>query len=1086
MKSRLLTMAGTAAALMTVTSSYAQGIKEFPAFYVPQENAAERIMQRAPLNQDKRDGLKVFGATQIDSNRSRSFVNYYENRFDLEKLNNIFTQEEADASATRDLWMINAGAYNPEDGNYYAYKVKYYTIGITYACEWLKVNPVDGKWEVITPLSNHSHDNTFLYDMAYSLSDSEMYGLIQSVKDGKACSSVGLVNLENSEVYDIHQLNDYYFAFAFDYDGKAYAVRWDYNAEGTRTGSRLDEFDANWNVTKSTELKVDGAAYMGYYQHGLDFDYTTGDIIWAATDDEGRQRMVRINPDTYATKNMGSVGFNELMIGLYVPYTTAEDREAPAKVDNLGFTADANGDNNVTINWTNPTTTWNRKALNNLTSVVIYRDAHSGTPVGTVDATGKEGQQMSFQDKGAAKGIHTYYVMAVNAKGEGVEQSVEAYVGRDVPGKVNDIQVSTADNGRSVNISWSAPTTGDSEGWFDKSIKYDIVRQPDNKTIATGLDATSYKDANIEEAQYYTYVITPVTTDGRGTPNTSDGILAGASLKVPFSTEFASAAEAARFTSFDKFGPSNLFQYTFNSAVGNGVMSMHYNYNTTNDITLSSPALNLAKGKKYRVNWTFNLCRYGDYFADAYHHFKVLGGVAPDAESMTNVLGDYEDFLSVRNYEACELVTYFESPVDGDYCIGFNILTEGIERKDDWIYVTGFSITEAPDDDLAVTSLEAPKSVSMNNDNFFDVEVYNNGDNKQSNYKVEVGVEQLNGVFVPFASTEDVPELLSHESKTVRVVGKTSSVTGVQDLAARVVLEGDGNASNDKSGLTEVYFDYGPAFNYHANNKATEYSSTNLPFEVAYTNSTSQTIYTADMLGFTDDENKIAGLAWQYSSDKDIDNIKLKVYLNTTTQSTYRDDRGRYITDGNTLVYEGIVSVEEGDDKWLCITFPESNVYTLAKDKNLVVTVFMEETACNTTFPLHFGVFNSKNADPYESDGLLHTLLARDSNAINFETYTNPMKFGELPILHVALKGDTSVESIEGDGSDLNVFIASNTAHFSGNVAFATIYDMNGRMLSNADVRGVSAMPFNLDKGVYLLKVADDARNSKVVKFVVR
>ena len=53
-------------------------------------------------------------------------------------------------------------------------------------------------------------------------------------------------------------------------------------------------------------------------------------------------------------------------------------------------------------------------------------------PIATVDAAGKEGEKMEFTDKGAPQGIHKYYVIAVNDKGEGVETFIEAFVGRDV------------------------------------------------------------------------------------------------------------------------------------------------------------------------------------------------------------------------------------------------------------------------------------------------------------------------------------------------------------------------------------------------------------------------------------------------------------------------------------------------------------------------------------------------------------------------------------------------------------------------------------------------------------------------------
>ncbi len=115
--------------------------------------------------------------------------------------------------------------------------------------------------------------------------------------------------------------------------------------------------------------------------------------------------------------------------------------------------------------------------------------------------------------------------------------------------------------------------------------------------------------------------------------------------------------------------------------------------------------MNLTKGKKYRVDWHVTLCGFGRVFEDRYNHFKIMGGTAPNAQEMTEVLADHKDFLSIKAPYSCVITTYFESPVDGDYCVGLNVATNDQERKDDWIYVTGFSISESPADDLAAEKL---------------------------------------------------------------------------------------------------------------------------------------------------------------------------------------------------------------------------------------------------------------------------------------------------------------------------------------------------------------------------------------------
>lgn len=161
-KPTLLTLAF---ALSAVFTAFAQ--KTVNAFPPQNPNAAAVTAQKgvkAALNQDKKKGLKVFGATNIDYNRIRHFVNYYENLYELEKLQWISREDENIVSQVPDIHMIHAGAYNMDDGYYYAYKVQYYTIGITYACQWLKVNPATGEWTVVKDLDttegHHVYDKT--------------------------------------------------------------------------------------------------------------------------------------------------------------------------------------------------------------------------------------------------------------------------------------------------------------------------------------------------------------------------------------------------------------------------------------------------------------------------------------------------------------------------------------------------------------------------------------------------------------------------------------------------------------------------------------------------------------------------------------------------------------------------------------------------------------------------------------------------------------------------------------------------------------------------------------------------------------
>lgn len=1073
-----LSAAGAGATDLKVTS--------YPEPMPVKETPTSGKVAKAPLNQQAKRGLQVFGVTAIDYMRSRSYVNYYQNEFWLERLSPIASEAEVAGSAVPDLHRVDAGAYNMDDGYYYAYKVKYYTIGTTYAYQWVRVDPVTGEWTVIKELEDKSHLYTPLYDMAYSPYDGEMWGLIQSTTEVK--SRIGIVNLANSEVTDIIDLNEYYYAIAFDYEGTAYGVRWTYNAAGNITGNCLDTFNKKFEVVDSKELKIDGKAFLGYYQHGLAVDYTTGDLIWAATDGQANQRMVRINPETAETENLSSVGFNECMLGLYVPYVTADSRKAPAIAKNLEFVIDPNGENAVTINWTNATTLWNRAEMTDLQSVKIYRDDLKSTPIATLDATGKEGQDMSYEDTGATPGIHTYYVVGVNAAGNGVPASIEAFVGKDTPGPVRNISLTTFDGGHSVTIKWDAPETGDSEGWFDTNITYKVTRLPDNYVLTESTKLRSINDKDISEAQFYSYIITPSNEQGVGTPVTSDGILAGASVKIPFATSLNNQNEAARFPSFDMVGTANVIEYAPNNQ-NPGTYAMRYMTSSgNNNVTLATPPLDVTEGKHYRVIWKFSTGRYGHSHQEVLHHFSVIGGDAPRYSALS-MLEDFKDFRSTNMYEDHEIEAYFEAPYTGDYYVGLNILSNISNWTDlqPWIYVTGFQIEEVGDNDLMAELLTTPAYVSSTADNVFRVKVRNLGLKEQSNYKVEVGVSRLDGKFLPFAETDKVPTLKSRETAEIIVMGYPEGGQGLQDLVACVTLEGDEKASNDQSPLCEIKFFEGDAFNFHAVEDYSRWVSTTIPLNISYDYSATQTYYTPSMIGLEDETNDITGFAWEYHTPVDIRLDNLKVWIAKANKETF--SAKEWDNSPRTLVFDGAVDLPATEDDWMRINFIEK--FTAGPKDILLVSMTAKETGNTGTkeFPLQFNVWNSGSANLESSDGLNHSLCYYGNMPFDF-TQSKCYPYCEIPALHFAVEGKAptpdpgSVDEVALSG--LTIEVNGKVISLYGNPEVMEVFDVKGAKVFSGNVAGESSVTLPVAEGIYIVKLHDAAGRSKVVKAVIR
>ena len=111
------------------------------------------------------------------------------------------------------------------------------------------------------------------------------------------------------------------------------------------------------------------------------------------------------------------------------------------------------------------------------------------------------GKPMSYVDTHPYSGINTYYVVASRVSGEkGVPDSIRCYMGIDVPGAVQNIQIKK--KGTGIDLSWEAPTKGLNNGYIKASeLTYTLTRMPDNVVVAKDITTTTYEDKTLGEQQ---------------------------------------------------------------------------------------------------------------------------------------------------------------------------------------------------------------------------------------------------------------------------------------------------------------------------------------------------------------------------------------------------------------------------------------------------------------------------------------------------------------------------------------------------------------------------------------------------------
>lgn len=1087
-------------------SASAWNVNQAPALVAPPapENPLQKLA-KAPLNVGRDLGVDMFASVLVDRDLDHSLAWFKSERpYSLDKRIKVFPAYDAQNSR---MYGLGTGCM-AGDGYYYGYRLKMYTFE-NRVNGFLKINPETGEW---TELNNWENDDKYqvewnkryVYDMAYNPSDGKVYALgtdPESVSENvnePVKSLLMEVNLADGTTRTVAHLPSYYFAVAFDWNGKLYGVTWVYkiSEDGKNvelTGTRFDRMDPDldYEIDRKTPMLVDDKAFVSYYQHGMDFDYTTGDLWWLATQPENTsmmlsQYLVKIDPETGETVNKGKMGQNEALVGLYIPYRTADSRTAPAKVENLGYKVDDTGASKVTLTWTNPTTRWNRRALDNLSEVLVFRDNLDGDPVATLDAKGQEGKTMSYTDEGASRGVHTYYVLGSCVKGEfGISESIDAFVGHDVPGPVTNLVASSSD-GRTVKVTWDLPARGDSEGWFDNSdLSYTVTRFPDNKVVATAVKDREVIDSDIPTATLYTYQVVPISADGEGTPELSNEVFAGKDVAIPFESTLEDEVEANRFISIDGNGDGARFVHDMCNQLRRKCMILDMN-KSSNDDYLVSPPMAVKPGRTYRVDVDIEGHKFGYETDVTTHKFRFVGGEGASLKGLNDELLVIDDYKMPGLYPSAHFSVDFVAPSE-TYYVAFNVC--GSVGEDFWIYVSNFRVVEVMDNDMAVSAFTPHLSLSKDIDNEFEVEVWNYGTKAQSDYKVKVGTVNGSGTFFPFAEAESVPSLAPGEKATVKVKGHPVSEDDIAIIAAEVEMASDENADNDRSQEWNTRLYKGqPITVVVTGDKINEDSSA--PVYYYYPYSAVQTVYTPDMMNFPSDVEEVglSSLSWKYRGEASTTTMDVKVYLGSTSETGYDHDSKDWYDVGQDKVFDGVIEMKEGVNYMTAVFDRE---YVFDPNRSLVVTVVKSDPNLVGTFSFFFDVFDEDWEMPE-----FHSITFRGNEPFDFsklgslntnDIFTLPM----APVLFLGAKYESGVGEISAGRHGESVMVydaASKSLRFDGmDIVRVNVYSLDGRGLASTGVTdGASAVAVRLEPGIYVAGATDAAGNVHTLKFSVR
>ena len=247
------------------------------------------------------------------------------------------------------------------------------------------------------------------------------------------------------------------------------------------------------------------------------------------------------------------------------------------------------------LSWTTPSVSYLDAKLSALTGTKVYRNDQL---VYTSTET-TQGKSVAWTDRPSTDGYYIYKVVPYNAAGDGVYKEFAAYVGEDLPGAPQNVRLTT--HGGNAEITWAAPAEGKHGGYFDNaSVKYNMVRMPDNKVVVEGTTSLRATDA-VSVQKGYSYIVTAVNKKGVGASATSKTMSFGPEDSVPFTSPLTTQDDFDRWVTADKNNDGNT--WTFYKPT----QTTTYDRCDQNaDDWLYTPALKFEKCKTYQVRYTYS------------------------------------------------------------------------------------------------------------------------------------------------------------------------------------------------------------------------------------------------------------------------------------------------------------------------------------------------------------------------------------------------------------------------------------------------------------------------------------------------
>lgn len=1066
------------AAGLTVTSAAAQQAtpRSFPGVPQLEKNAAAPSLRTPSAIDDKSQGIKMYANQLADESKKRAWITFTPNT------TYNFTRVKQYPSAEEGIQNYGVTCGTWAGDKYVAIFGQVNNAGTVYEFKnFDKIAVIDvatGDPRTIRELDDTVSLYTFhfdgeygetqypnFYDMAYDPYHEQLFALAQYQESAStnAESRLYTIDTETGEWNLVQSLGDIYYNFAFDYDGNMYAT----TPNASMDGTNLVKFDDNFQAVSTVAVTNWGnPVVMGSFG-SLAFDYTSGDLWWICHANSSGYYYDQVGKlaldGTY--NQMNSFGMGNQIIGLYIPYLTADDRGAAGQVTDLNVVQDPDGAMNTTLSWTNPTTTWDKQDLSSLAEVLVYRkkagapkaetseDIYANSDLIATLSDVTTGGSSTFKDESPVSGINTYYVVPCRVSGEkGVPDSIRCYMGLDKPGKISYVDAQR--EGESIKLSWDAPENGANNGYVKSGdFTYNIVRLPDSVRVATGLTETSYTDNTLSEMQKYSYLVSAVNEIGEGEAAQSSEVLAGQAPSAPYTFTATSYDEANLWES-----PYNTNYENFYFDYYNNRMQL-VNYNNM-DNWLFAPGIRLKKGVTYR-------------FTTRYQGTRPENKILLDFNIGTTATSEGRTTLDTLSYKApgyesfSPIVTHedmYTAPEDGTYYWGLHTTATTTYNV---FYVYDLAVEAVLKKDLKAVSFESIKEAVAETSNNSTVTVRNSGTSAiaAGSYTVSV-LQKVDGADQVVGTLTETPALESGKSAKLTVPFSPSG-EGACDFAAVVSMEGDMEAANDTTAYVSVnVLPAGEtAWTGIVTDEDTEWQSSYFPFSYADPSDGSESVYYADELDLPGKKsNTIMRIGYEYDSSISdaISPIDVKIYMANTDKTTFAD--GEWDDESTlTLVYDGTCSIIPGKGNLMSFTLDTPFEYD--PEKNLEICVVRSGNV-DGLFPAQWRVFN---------DGGFALRSSRYWSSSDYYAYA------DIATLYVGFADDspTGIGTLKPVS---RVKYSDGKLLLGDGVVKADIYDVAGKLVRSYDRSAVPSLP----TGLYIIRTVDASGHSTSMKLNIQ